>query len=145
VIWNIPRCANLHTGYHSCRFSGDILCSPTNNFQSRESIWRWASIQYPSIWIRAYAKEGQDVCIWGFLFWTRLVSWIKGVVRYHSSWQRNGITEPLYSGNGHYYLLYTEPYAGIIYITSRMYSGEPPSVFTVHGNELISSGDSEYD
>jgi len=47
----------------------------------------------------------------------------------HSSWPENGIVEALHSGKGHCYLQYTQPYSDLFYISSRINSSLPQSLF----------------
>jgi len=74
----------------------------------------------------------------------RLVSWSREVVKHYSSWQQNGIYETLHSAEGHCYLRYTQPYSDLFYITSCVWSSLPPSLFTEHVDEGISTKDSQY-
>jgi len=53
---NIPSRAKLHTTYSSRWVAGDIISYAIYDLQSHARVQRWASIQYPSMWIRAYKK-----------------------------------------------------------------------------------------
>jgi len=73
LMCNISSHANLHTGYSTCSFPGDIMSYPFNDLWHQGSVQRWAAIQYPSIWIQTYNKETLNVRDLGVCFSARLV------------------------------------------------------------------------